>query len=64
MIISDDDSTMRAFIRHKSNLSRKGRLPEEIPEPSRLTDPSHRTKVVAGKVYALANPAEKPINLL
>ena len=54
-VVADDDSTMRAVVRHRDTaVTKKGRLPEVIPETSWLVDPSHRTKVVAGKVYALA----------
>ena len=54
IIVSDDDSTMRAVLKHPSKGSRgqflkssKGKLHEDIPEPSFLADPSHRVKVVA-----------------
>jgi len=38
LIVSDDDSTMRAHLRHESN-SRK--LPDRIHPPGFLADPSH-----------------------
>ena len=54
VIVSDDDSTMRAAIKHPSIGVRgqvlkisKGKLDEEIPEPSFLSDPSHCVKFVA-----------------
>ena len=35
-IVSDDDTTMKAIIRHQSSIANKGRLPTEIPEPTWL----------------------------
>ena len=52
-IVSDDDSTMKALLKHPSN-HKRGKLNPEIPEPSWLADPSHRTKVVAKYIFALA----------
>ena len=43
-IVSDDDSTMRAHLRHKvdpNNDKDKGKLPPWVPEPKFLADPSH-----------------------
>ena len=51
-IVSDDDSTMRALLKHPRN-HKRGKLNPEIPEPSWLADPSHRTKVVAKYIFAL-----------
>ena len=53
-IAADDDSTMRALLRHQSTTSTKGKLPTNIPEPSFLADPSHRTKVGAKPIYILS----------
>ena len=39
-IVSDDDSTMRAYLQHRCN-NDKGKLPDDIPEPTFLADPSH-----------------------
>ena len=54
VIISDDDSTMRAVLKHSSNGARgqvlkssKGKLHTDTPEPYFLADPSHCVKVVA-----------------
>ena len=33
----------------------KGKLDEEIPEPSFLADPSHRVKVVAEHIFSIVN---------
>ena len=52
-IVADDDSSMRALLRHPHN-NPKGKLPLEMPEPEWFADPSHRTKVVAKPFYALA----------
>ena len=46
VIVVDDDSFMNALLRHPDN-NLKGKLSLEIPEPEWLTDPFHRTKVVA-----------------
>ena len=53
-IIADDDSSMRALLRHKSNNHPKGALPSDLPEPAWLADPTHRTKVMAKPFFALA----------
>ena len=45
-IVSDDDSTMRALLQHKSNHT-KGILPPHISQPRFLADPSHRIKVMS-----------------
>ena len=45
-IVADDDSSIRALLKHRHN-NQTGRLPEGIIEPEWLTDLSHRTKVVA-----------------
>ena len=54
-IVSDDDSSMRAIVKHKKSelLSDKGKLPPHIPEPIFKADPSHRVKVVAKYFYLL-----------
>ena len=41
-IVADDDSSMRALLKHKTT-NPKGRLPQEMLEPEWLADPSHRT---------------------
>ena len=51
---------MRAVLSHQSAHKKKGRLPEEIPEPRWLADPTHRIKVVAKAIFVLANlPAKR-----
>ena len=45
---------MRALLKHDCNYP-KGKSKLEIPEPDWLTDPSHRTKVVAKPIFPLAN---------
>ena len=52
-VVADDDSSIRAFLTHKAN-NPKERLPEEIPQPEWLSDPSHRTKVVAKPIFLLS----------
>ena len=62
IIVSDNDSTMRAVLKHPSKGSRgqvlkslKGKLHEDIPKPSFLADPSHRVKVVAKHTFSIVN---------
>ena len=52
-VVADDDSSMRALLTHKSN-NPKGRLLEEMPQPERLADPSHRTRIVAKPIFLLS----------
>ena len=52
-IVSNDESTMRTLLKHPGN-HKEGKFNPEIPEPSWLVDPSHRTKVVAKYMFALA----------
>ena len=61
-IVGDGDSTMQDVIKHPSKCSQgqvlkasKGKLDEEIPEPSFVTDPSHHVKVVAKNIFSIAN---------
>ena len=49
-IVSDDDSKLRSKLRHVTN---GGVLKESTPEPRFYCDPSHRTKVMVKKVFAL-----------
>ena len=58
VIVSDDDSTMLAVLKHPSIgvwgqflKTSKEKLDEEIPEPSFLADPSHCIKVVANHIF-------------
>ena len=60
VIVSDNDSTMRAVLKHPSKGARgqvlkssKGKLDTETPEPSFLSDPSHRVKVVAKHIFSI-----------
>lgn len=52
-IVSEDDSPIRALLIYYYNHPR-GKLNVEIHEPGWLADLSHRTKVVAKPVFALA----------
>ena len=61
-IVSEDDSTMRAVLKHPLIGVRgqvlktpKGKLDEEILEPSFLADPTHRVKVVAQHIFSIVN---------
>ena len=60
-IVSDDDSSMRTLLKHGCNHP-KVKLKLEILEPDWLANPSHRTKVVAKPMFALAN-APKSISV-
>ena len=58
VIVSDDDSMMRAVLKHliigvrvKVLKTSKGKLDVQIPEPSFLAYPSHRIKVVAKHIF-------------
>ena len=62
IIFSDNDSTIRAVLNRPSKGSRgqvlkssKGKLHEDIPEPSFLADPSHRVKVVTKHIFSIVN---------
>ena len=62
VIVSDDDSKMRAVLKHpligvrgQVLKTSKRKLDEEIPEPSFLADPSHRVKVVAKHIFYIIN---------
>ena len=52
-IIADDDSTMKSYCSHSQG------LPQHVPEPIFLADPSHRCKVVARPIFKLANAPMK-----
>ena len=61
-IVSDDGSTMRAVLKHPSIgvrgqvlKSSKGKIDEEIPDPSLLADTSNCVKVVAKHIFSTAN---------
>ena len=62
IIVSDNDRTMRAVLKHPSKGARgqvlkssKGKFHEDIPEPSFLADSSHRVKVVAKHIFSIVN---------
>ena len=52
-LVTDDDASLRAIVAHPTTRG-KGRLPTTIPAPEFLADPSHRTRVVARAIFALA----------
>ena len=65
VIVSDDDSTMRAVLKHPSIGVRgqviktsKGKLDVQIPEPYFLADPSHHIKVVAKHIFYIVNDSK------
>ena len=62
IIVSDKDSTIQAVLKHPLIGVRgqvlkisKGKLYEEIPGPSFLSDPSHRVKVVPKHIFSIVN---------
>ena len=58
-IVSDDDSTMRALLKHQSN-NDKGRLPRNIPQPDFLADPSHKIKVMSQPFFNIVTKTKDP----
>ena len=58
-IVADDDSSLRALLKHCTPTSKKGKLPIEIPEPTFLADPGHRTKTVSKPIFALVKNKNK-----
>ena len=65
VIVSDDDSTMRAVLKHPSICARgqvlktsKGKLDVQIPEPYFLEDPSHCIHVVAKHIFYIVNDSK------
>ena len=63
--INDVDSKMRDVLKHPSKGARsqvlksaKGKLYEEIPEPSFLADPFHRVKVIAKHIFSIVNKSK------
>ena len=62
VIVSDDDIRMQSVLKHPSIGVRgqvmktsKGKIDEEISEPSFLAYPSHRLNVVAKHVFSIVN---------
>ena len=55
-VCSDDDSTMRAHLQHEKH---GGKLPDRIPTPTFLADPSHRIKVMASPFFKMAQGESK-----
>ena len=62
IIVSSDGSTIKDVLTNLSIGVRgqvlktpKGKLDEEIPEPSFIAHPSHRVKVVANHIFSIVN---------
>ena len=62
IIVRKNDSTMQDVHNHPSTgvrgqvmKSSKGKLDEEITDPSFLADPSHRMQVVAKHIFSVVN---------
>ena len=58
-IVSEDDSTMRAYLQHTDN-NAKGKLDVTIPEPTFMADPSHRIKVMSAPIFAMVTKVLDP----
>ena len=61
-IVKNNDSTMRAVINHPSIGVRgqvmktsKGKIDDEIPEPSFIADPSHNVNDIAKHIFSVVN---------
>ena len=61
-IVSNDDSTMQDVLNHPYKGARgqvlkscKGKIDEEISEPSFIADPSHCVKVIAKHIFSIIN---------
>lgn len=52
-IVSDDGASLRAMLKHNTPTSKKGKLPDDIPEPAFLADPGHRTKTASKPIFKL-----------
>ena len=68
VIVSDDDSTMRAVLKHpiigvrgQVLKTSKGKFGVQIPEPSFLADLSHHIKVVANHIFYIVNYSKAQI---
>ena len=57
-IVSDDDSTMRAHLKHIGTHA-GAKLPLDIPQPTFLCDPSHQVKVMVKEIFKLALASKK-----
>ena len=62
-IVCDDDNNMRKHLKYRSDKNKKGKLPEYIPEPIFLADPTHRVKTIAKYIFQLAKMplSESPV---
>ena len=58
-IVADDDSSMKAKLQHKTKTHKTGSLPDNIPQPAWLADPSHRCKSISRPIFALASQGRK-----
>jgi len=45
---------------HITNVQHGGKLPDEIPQPEFLTDPSHRVKVMVKPIFKMASNVKDP----
>ena len=65
VIVSDDDSTMRAVLKHpiigvrgQVLKTQKGKLDVQTPEPSFIADSSHCIKVVVKHIFYIVNDSK------
>ena len=59
-LVSDDDSSMRSLLLHKSVNPDKGRLPDIIPAIKFLADPTHRIKVMSKPAFGKVTDTKDP----
>ena len=59
-LVSDDDSSMRSLLVHKSSDNDKGGLPATIPAITFFADPTHRIKVMAKPAYSKVTDTKDP----
>ena len=57
-IVSDDDSTMHARLKH-IRTHNGGKLPLHVPQPAFLCNPLHRVEVMAKEIFNIALASKK-----
>lgn len=56
-LVSDDDSSMTSHLR---NVNDDGKLPNDIPVPKFIADPSHRIKTMCSLIYKMITSTKDP----
>ena len=52
-IIADNYTSLRSILKHTSPTTKKGKLPDKVPEPECLANPCHQTKTACKPIFAL-----------